>query len=38
MSFATAVKRKLVVCEVAAGAAGEGKTALLGVLYDELAR
>lgn len=38
MSFATAVKHKLVVCEIAAGADGEGKTALLGVMYDELAR
>ena len=38
MSFSTAVKHKLVVSEIAAGAAGEGKTALLGVLYDEIAR
>jgi len=38
MSFAAAVKHKLVVCEIAAGAAAEGKSALLGVIYDELAR
>ena len=38
MSFSTAVKHKLVVSEIAADAAGQGRTALLGVLYDELAR
>ena len=38
MSFPTAVKHKLVVSEIAADAAVQGRTALLGVLYDELAR
>ena len=38
MNFPTAIKHKLVVSEVAADAAGQGFTALLGVLYDEVAR
>ena len=38
LSFAGAMKHKLVVCEIAANAVAEGRMPLLGVLFDEEAR
>ena len=38
MSFAAAMTHKGMVQEVAAGAAGEGRRPLLGVLFDEVSR
>lgn len=38
MAFVDAVKHKVLITEVAVTAAAEGRTALLGPLYDELCR
>jgi hypothetical protein len=38
MSFKSAMKHKAIVAKVATGAAARGRSPLLGVLFDELAR
>jgi hypothetical protein len=38
MSFSAAMKHKTVVSEIACGATSEGRTPILGVLFDEVSR